>query len=726
MTMFPNRRSGTCLTCKTKVAAQAGVCFHDGGWKVACNSDKCIPANFLVEHKAREVKNSHKELTVNGELYFPYDEAALPLLRSFPPTKDRSKKTWDKEKGCRHVSTEPSDRARVLELCDKLGITVAPELRVVPTDPMVERAMERCRNYNTLYEFQPVGVEFLVRHSRAILGDDMGLGKTVQTLIAIDPSMGALVVCPSSVKYNWADEVRKWRPDLTAEVLEGRDSFRWPKAGEVVITNFEILPKWLMPVTLAKTPEGREVKGALIPNLPSFRDMDPKNVVVVVDEAHRVKNYKTQVHKKVRELATLCGKIWFLTGTPLMSKPTDLYGVLQAGHMDRDVFGGWKGFVRCFNGGQTGYGGAYTWGTPLPEVPERMRRVMLRRLKKNVLKDLPDTIWRDMVVNGMGARLRGQLDTLWDEVRDTIEAGELPAFEKLSKIRAALAESRIPAMLEMVEDFEDSGTPLVVFSAYKAPINKLAEREGWRIITGEVSAADRQEIVREFQAGKLKGIGLTIAAGGVGLTLTHASNVLFVDFDWTPALNMQAVDRVRRIGQKSSVQIIRMVSNHVVDRRVHQLLALKMKLIQKAIEDEIEYKASAPKAGLQIKQESQADYDARMASIARRAAITAKAISQQIVIDDQYVAGERAKANRPEAPITPQVAVKLRDALKFMLNRCDGAQARDDVGFNKPDAGRARILVNTGLQTDDELRAAERMLSRYYRQLHTVYPELFA
>ena len=95
------------------------------------------------------------------------------------------------------------------------------------------------------------------------------------------------------------------------------------------------------------------------------------------------------------------------------------------------------------------------------------------------------------------------------------------------------------------------------------------------------------------------------------------------------------------------------------------------------------------------------------------------------VIDGGWAAGERKKANRPEVPITPTVAVKLRDALEFMLARCDGANARDDVGFNKPDAGRARILVTTGLTTDDELRAAERMLSRYHRQLHSQYPEIF-
>jgi hypothetical protein len=184
---------------------------------------------------------------------------------------------------------------------------------------------------------------------------------------------------------------------------------------------------------------------------------------------------------------------------------------------------------------------------------------------------------------------------------------------------------------------------------------------------------------------------------------------------------------VRRIGQTAgSIQVIRMMSDHPVDRRVHELLAEKMELIQKAIEAEIKYEAKTNKGALVINTESQADFDARMAKINAAAAQVNVQQAQQRVVNGGWLSGERNKAKRPEVSITPQIAVKLRDALTFMLGRCDGAHARDDVGFNKPDAGRARVLVTTGLATDDELRAAERMLSRYHRQLHGVYPEIFA
>jgi len=692
-----------------------------GGWDVFCNSSKCIPAHL---QKANAAKN-RKELTADGELYFPYDPAALDLLRSFPPSKDRNKPTWDKVKKCRHVSLQPEDRRRVLELCERLGIEVAEELKVLPTDRFVESARQRCAAIPTLYPFQGPGVEFLASRRTAILADDMGLGKTVQTLLAIDPSQGALVVCPSAVKYSWADEIAKWRPDLRAEVMEGRGNFRFPKAGEVVITNFEILPKWLVPVKVAEDENGRDILSAIFPGLPSYRDVDTKNIVLVVDEAHRAKNYRTLLHKKIRELAALCGRTWFLTGTPLLTKPTDLYGVLQAGHMDRDVFGGWRGFVRCFNGSRSGWKGAYAWGAPLPEVPERMRRVMLRRLKEDVLQDLPSTVWRDITVDGMKAGLRKQLDALYAGVKGTLDRRELPAFEQLSAVRSLLSESRIPAMLDLVEDYEDAGNPLVVFSAYKAPIKKLAERDGWKTITGDVSAAERQQIVRDFQDGKLKGVGLTIAAGGVGLTLTAASNVLFVDLDWTPALNKQAVDRIRRIGQKAaSVHVVRLVSNHPVDLRVHELLAEKIEMMEGALDRQVQYQPKAPSAVV-IKQETQAELDARLAKQQAQDEQKARLRAQERAIAQGWLQREQNKASRPEAPITSQTATQIRDALHFMLNRCDGAHQRDDVGFNKPDAGRARILAQTGLTTRGELRIAERMLSRYHRQLHTRYPDLF-
>jgi intein/homing endonuclease len=389
---------------------------------------------------------------------------------------------------------------------------------------------------------------------------------TVQSLVALPEGERVIVISPAAVKYNWADEIKMWRPDYKSYICSGKDSFKLPEIGEIVIINYDILPKWLAPT---KDSGKRTQKGDVI-KVADLSDEQKKSLsetTVIADECHLVKNYRASRSQKVTQLARACKRVWFMTGTPLMNRPQDLFGVLQSG--DMHPLGNWYNFVRLFNGYKNQWGG-YDFGMPGPEVPERMKRVMLRRLKTEVLKDLPPKTYQKIEVNDLGSALLQRLndfivatavheglisadDVTSKLLKDTekvralsskLEMTSLPSFEQFSEIRALLAEARIPAMLEEVESYEESDTPLIVFSAHKAPINELAKRDGWEIITGDTDPEVRRNIVHAFQNGKLKGVGLTIKAGGVGLTLTRASHALFVDLDWTPALNIQAEDRM--------------------------------------------------------------------------------------------------------------------------------------------------------------------------------------
>ena len=200
-----------------------------------------------------------------------------------------------------------------------------------------------------------------------------------------------------------------------------------------------------------------------------------------------------------------------------------------------------------------------------------------------------------------------------DYLAETLNISELPSFEEFAKIRAMLAESRIPAMLEIVESYEDSETPLVVFSAHRKPIDELANREGWAVITGDVKPEDRRNIVKRFQAGELKGIGLTISAGGTGLTLTRASNELFVDLDWTPANNIQSEDRCVRIGATTDkVLIMRLSSNHPLDKHIHALLEFKIALAYQAL-DRINKPTEIKTEKIELREETEEEMLARMA-----------------------------------------------------------------------------------------------------------------
>ena len=153
----------------------------------------------------------------------------------------------------------------------------------------------------------------------------------------------------------------------------------------------------------------------------------------------------------------------------------------------------------------------------------------------------------------------------------------------ISKARAALATVKLGAALELAESYEEAGEPLVVFSAHRAPIDAFGSREGWAIITGATPAETRTAIEDAFQRGELKGIAGTIKAAGVAITLTHASNAIFIDEEPTPALNDQAQDRLYRIGQSRGVVINRLIAAHALDRRIAELLAQKNEIINASV-----------------------------------------------------------------------------------------------------------------------------------------------
>lgn len=364
-----------------------------------------------------------------------------------------------------------------------------------------------------LFPFQKAGTGWLASKYGALLADEMGLGKTIQGLAALPDNAPVLVICPALAKGVWMREAAKWRPEYKVAVLSGRGNFRWPEQGEIVIINFDILPEFAS----KKTPDAEPV-------------IAPEGVVLLADEVHAVKSSKAARTVKFRALSEGVrangGRVWGLTGTPLLNKQTELWSVLQALGCAQDAFGSWKRFVEVMGGREDTYGYVWPQSPPDPEaVGERLKRVMLRRLRTEVLPELPVKIWKQIPVD-LDAKTTKQLDKYEEEIKARVRATRdgVPRFEEMSEARKALARVKIPAMLGVVEQFEESEEPLVVFSAHVAPIEELAKREGWAVITGDTSSEDRTRIEDAFQAGKLKGVGATIKAGGVAITLTPSSS----------------------------------------------------------------------------------------------------------------------------------------------------------------------------------------------------------
>ena len=416
-----------------------------------------------------------------------------------------------------------------------------------------------------LRNYQVVGVNYLQSNDKALLHDDMGLGKTIQVLMSLGDR--TIVVCPSQMKGEWERECAIWRPDLIPIILSGRGSFRFPKDGEVIIVNYEILPK-------------------------DFRGLATSSETTLVsDESHRLKNPKAQRTVTFKNLAKFCMRVWLLTGTPMLNKPQELWDVLSVANLAIRTFGSYTEFMQLFNGiRETVYWGRGRKGTEIkwyPQSEEQLQKATnllkattLGRRKHVVAKDLPSKSFHQRVidVNRQTMKELSNYSSMFDNLNNktTLEEllGNKVVFEEISKMRAMVATAKIPALLSVVEDFEDNGEPLVVFSAHKAPIQSLATRKGWRVITGSTPAKERTSIIKLFQEGKLRGVGGTKAMCE-GITLTYASNMVFVDRFWTPGLNNQAEDRIHRIGQEKPCMYIDLVANHAIDHLVTNLLTKK-------------------------------------------------------------------------------------------------------------------------------------------------------
>lgn len=460
-----------------------------------------------------------------------------------------------------------------------------------------------------LRPYQQIGVAWLNSRRTGLLADDMGLGKSIQTIAAIpDDNPPVLVVCPASVKGVWEDELFKWRKDYKVTIYQGRDAFtRFPQRGEVVVVNYDVLP-------LPKEPDKAEDVFDYVRRLepvvqnPKHWDGAPKGMIVIADEAHMLKDWKSRRTKAFSMLRNTAlwsgGRVWLLTGTPLMSRPDDLWNVLGAANLEREAYGTYDKFCSIFGGYKEKTkrrgGGIITvqkWMDPDwtrdtdDQKREGFAKVALRRKKSEVLTDLPPKQYQDIVVPLSKEALKEcevfmeklqQLKLSIDDFIDLASQKKLP-LDLYSKLKSALAAAKRSAAIELIESYESANEPLVVFSDHRPLVDELAKRKMWDTINGSIETEIRPDIVRSFQSGHLRGISATIAAAGVGITLTAASNAIFVDRNWTPALNNQAEDRLHRFGQTRGVLIIRLIGDHPMERRISEVLDRKQRMLESVL-----------------------------------------------------------------------------------------------------------------------------------------------
>lgn len=500
------------------------------------------------------------------------------------------------------------------------ALAVALRGRAIEARASIESAQDRlamaeiqlAKKGYSLMEFQRIGVETIAPRRSFILGDDTGCTKTFQLLTAAPPGP-LMALATAKAKRVWGRESEMWRPDLSRTILDGKGSFKWPGVSELVALNYELLPP--CPAEIRKAIKLATIKRKAFEDRGQTEDaaaqqerLDdaakaleacltlaeacPKGMTLVIDEAHRLKTPSSSRTQRARFLIKTVlgagGRVWGATGTPLLNRPEELSSLLYTFNLFDESFGTWPRFVRLMQGKQEFFGG-YKWGEPMPQAAAAIARVMLRRLYHEVQPQMPRRMYQIIDVDGnaavrkAGQQAQAELEALGVSLEDVVGMGEQVPFEMLSKARKMLATSLIPDMLEIVEEHEEIGEPLLVFSAHRPPVDALAGRPGWAVITGDVSSKDADLIVEEFQAGKLKGVGISIRSGGESLTLTRSHISLFVDLDWVPAANHQAEARNDRMGQTRGVLIKRLNIPGTIYERVNELLALKTQLFAQTI-----------------------------------------------------------------------------------------------------------------------------------------------
>ena len=412
-----------------------------------------------------------------------------------------------------------------------------------------------------LAPFQWGAVRYALRARRTFLADEQGLGKTVEALATLeaDDAYPAVVVCPASLKLNWERETERWLPHRSVTIIHGRQPV--PPTAEITILNYEIVAAH------------RETLARLRPR------------ALVVDESHLCKNpqaKRTQAVRRLAESVAPGGLRLALTGTPVLNHAEELISQLRVIGRIED-FGSGARFARQFRG-------------RLSE--ERLhwhlrRRCFVRRLKSEVLPQLPAK--RQVVVpvelsnerdyrlaeNDVVEWLREQpmdLRELNARIAATLRAERLAQLTALQRLAA---RGKLHSALAWIHDFLASGEPLVVFARHVEVQDAVLDRFPDSLhILGRDGIAEREAAVRAYQ--EPDGPQLIICATRVaaqGITLTRASNVAFLELEWTPALHDQAEDRLHRIGQRDAVTAWYLLAADTIDETMARLIQRKRGLI---------------------------------------------------------------------------------------------------------------------------------------------------
>lgn len=398
-----------------------------------------------------------------------------------------------------------------------------------------------------LFPHQDEGADFIAKLPRVIDRSEAGTGKTAKILTALDRSKHtkAVVVCPPTVMENWRQQAAQWLPEWRVRFQTNTKPTVAPVDGEILVTSYH---------------RASIVSGGC--------------GVLILDECHEVKNFKTAKHKRCKELAKRAGAIWALSATPITNTPMDLWHTLSLMDMAKTLYRSFTQFCGQW-GAKRNWQGVLEWGKPKPTAWDALEGYTLK-VKQSDLKSLPIRTAQEIYIDLKKSEAK-EFDALVESFpEDPAEwdAAENGLFPRLSRYSAVKASGVPKALRDMgIEASPDD--PVVLFTAHRKAAEWLAKFYGWPLITGEVHAEERAKIVDGFQNGAYPGLVGTIQTCGVGITLTRSRTLVFVSETFSHAINSQAADRVYRISQERPVRMFHVRTSHPLEKLLARAIERK-------------------------------------------------------------------------------------------------------------------------------------------------------
>lgn len=398
---------------------------------------------------------------------------------------------------------------------------------------------------------------------------EMGLGKSPMSMAAIlgpNPSTNLIILCPKNAIGNWITHLEIFNYSLPIHV----GSFKPEERGCSILT-YESLP----PIKKEANEKKRFIEDYKLPS----------NMVIIADEFHKCKNAKTKMTKRFRKLFKKVtekgGKCIALTGTPIMSYESDMKTLLTNVDLFKCTFGKASVFDQLYGGEFDFARKKYVWKPDRrnpEEIHRRLSHVVFIKKKKDVYSQLPEIIETKI-------KLDLSIPKEDKKLLDTLNTNDKNHIREYQRIRAALAKAKFNRALETIEEYEQQEKKIIVCSWFKETIEELGKRKGWKYITGDTPALERDKIAKEINDGKCNG-AITIKAGSTALNIPNIDTILLIDVSLTPGDNDQILGRIDRISNiKPKLHHVYFITDHPFELKMYDNLLMKRELINDSIGD---------------------------------------------------------------------------------------------------------------------------------------------